>query len=506
VRGACVILITPLVAVTAPAPGQCPQSTLLASDAAPGAGFANALDAEGGLICAGAPSDGAGSTFLGAAYVFRLQPRGWIEEAKLVPRDAHPDDFFGSAIAVNGARLLIGAPAPLNNGDGAIYCYRHDGTSWIEDPIPAPPGLAPGDRHGAAVALHGPWAIAGAYADDDHGSQAGAVHVYHDDGTGFAFHSTLLADDGGSNDQFGYAVALDLPFLAVGAWGRDGRATNDGAVYVHRLERGVWVCEAVLTASDGAALDELGRSVSIAGELILAGARRGGSPAIESGSAYVFQRVAGAWVEVAELLPAGGAAGDRFGEAVSLRGETAVLGGPFAGGSGGIAIFDRMDGSWTERVALRPPGGAPGDRFGQAVRIWDDRIVAGAPGTDAAGDGSGSASVLVGAAAIDCNANGAADACDLLARTSPDCNGNSVPDECDVASGRSPDRDGDGVPDECRCPGDADGDGAVNVVDLVLVLQQWGRCGAGTCPDLDGDGAVTVADLVLVLQHWGDCG
>ncbi len=49
--------------------------------------------------------------------------------------------------------------------------------------------------------------------------------------------------------------------------------------------------------------------------------------------------------------------------------------------------------------------------------------------------------------------------------------------------------------------GDLDGDGAVGVVDLLVVLGAWGPC---SCPaDLDGDGTVGVLDLLLILAAWG---
>lgn len=51
-------------------------------------------------------------------------------------------------------------------------------------------------------------------------------------------------------------------------------------------------------------------------------------------------------------------------------------------------------------------------------------------------------------------------------------------------------------------PGDVNGDGVVNVIDLLAVLSAWGPCLA--CPeDLDGNGAVDVGDLLTVLAHWG---
>ena len=52
---------------------------------------------------------------------------------------------------------------------------------------------------------------------------------------------------------------------------------------------------------------------------------------------------------------------------------------------------------------------------------------------------------------------------------------------------------------------DLDGDGAVRVPDLIILLAAWGPC-PGDCPsDFDGDGEVRVPDLILLLAGWGEC-
>jgi hypothetical protein len=57
-----------------------------------------------------------------------------------------------------------------------------------------------------------------------------------------------------------------------------------------------------------------------------------------------------------------------------------------------------------------------------------------------------------------------------------------------------------------QVPGDTNGDGVVNIIDLLTVLASWGPCSAppAACPgDVDGDLAVSFADLLIVLSNWG---
>ena len=83
-----------------------------------------------------------------------------------------------------------------------------------------------------------------------------------------------------------------------------------------------------------------------------------------------------------------------------------------------------------------------------------------------------------------------------------DCNENGIPDDCDIASGTSLDENENGIPDECEgVIGDVNGDGVVDILDLLAVLAAWGEC-VGCPEDINSDGVVDILDLLEVLAHW----
>jgi len=57
--------------------------------------------------------------------------------------------------------------------------------------------------------------------------------------------------------------------------------------------------------------------------------------------------------------------------------------------------------------------------------------------------------------------------------------------------------------DEAPCPADANGDGSVNVTDLLMVISDWGL--SNSPADVNVDGVVDVADMLQMISAWGAC-
>ena len=196
---------------------------------------------------------------------------------------------------------------------------------------------AAGDHFGISVALSGDTAVVGAPYRTVGGNQwQGAAYVFARDratGTWRQKGGALTAKGGDAGDTFGSSVDLAGKTAVVGAPShREGRHAHQGAVYVFTRDRatGTWRQQGgALTVPHGAAGGFFGISVALAGGVAVVGA----SDSLgDQNAAYVFtrDRATGTWRQRGgALTPAGGAAVDDFGSSVALAGDTAVIGAPY---------------------------------------------------------------------------------------------------------------------------------------------------------------------------------
>ncbi|MDF1837633.1 MAG: hypothetical protein P1V35_07190, partial [Planctomycetota bacterium] len=160
----------------------------------------------------------------------------------------------------------------------------------------------------------------------------------------------LKASTVGQQDRFGHSVALSGDLSAVGApqeksgaVGVNGDESNDGihaagAAYVLTRTGGVWSQEAYLKASNTHFTWLFGNSVAVANGRVLVGAsgERGLDVGIDadpshlgllsSGAAFLFESTVGGWDQTAYIKSSNSDYQDRFGSALALDGDMAVVG------------------------------------------------------------------------------------------------------------------------------------------------------------------------------------
>jgi len=309
---------------------------LVPTDAAARFQFGRAVALDGPVLVVGAVQ---------AAYVFRFDGENWLEEARL-EQDCS-QGRFGSAVAVSGERILVGAPLRgclQATVEGNVFAYRHTGGgTWaLERQLAPHPGTV-GSHYGSALAIDGQGAAVGAPG-------WGEVFTYRHDGTTWQTGERIVDPVWGSGRSFGRAVALQGSVLVVGIPGDSEVREGAGAAYVYR------------------------------------------------------QATDGRWSEEGKLLPpptkpAQKLTGAYYGLTAGLSGDLIVLGGPQADledeAVGAVLVFGRDGGAWKHRTTLAAADAGSGDELGTALDIDNGVVLAGAPGHDQAGSNTGAAYVIV---------------------------------------------------------------------------------------------------------------
>ncbi len=321
--------------------------------------------------------------------------------SKLTASDRAGGDWFGISVSVSGTRAIVGASvnATESRKSGSVYVMEKgsDG-AWSQTRLAAS-DVAFNDAFGRSVSISGARAIAGSAGDDDDGINSGSAYVFERGSDGAWSQTKLTASDGAAGDLFGISVSVSGSRVVVGAARDNDNGDNSGSAYVfERGSDGAW-SQTKLTASDGAAGDLFGSGVSVSGSRVVVGAARDDDNGNNSGSAYVFERGSdGAWSQT-KLTASDGAAGDLFGSGVSVSGSRVVVGAARDGDNGiraGAAyVFERAsDGTWSQTAKLTASDGAAEDTFGENVSVSGNRIIVGVQLNDDSGENSGAAYVF----------------------------------------------------------------------------------------------------------------
>ena len=212
------------------------------------------------------PPGGGLASGSGAAYIFTKNGSGnWFQDAYLKAANTGIDDNFGSAVAISGDMVVVGAPhegsaeTGINGPDtgdsltdaGAAYVFiRDDAGDWSQDAYLKPSNTASNMRFGSSVAINGDTVLVGAPGEgsgtrviiDEDGTAAndglavdsGAVYVFKRDATGtWVQDAYLKSSNSDEDDLFGTAVALSDSIAVAGSIAEaavdDGIDDNDGS-------------------------------------------------------------------------------------------------------------------------------------------------------------------------------------------------------------------------------------------------------------------------------------
>jgi hypothetical protein len=400
------------------------QAFLKASNTGTEDRFGWSVDVSGDIVVVGAiqedsnatgvnGSQARGASNSGAAYVFVRNGNVWSQEAYLKASNTGVEDLFGTAVAVSGETIAVGAEGEDsaatgvngNQGDdtaadsGAVYVFVRNGGLWSQQAYLKAANTDAGDAFGRCIALDGNSLIVGAPLEDssasgvggngldDGAADAGAAYVFTRVGNAWGQQAYIKASNTEAGDQFGCAVALDADTAIVGAALEDSSATgvggnqanngatDSGAAYVFTRVGNAWSQQAYLKASNTGGDDRFGASVAVSLDQAMVGAPFEDSSAtgvdgdqsdnglIFAGAAYLFERNAGAWSQESYVKASNTGIGDQYGFSVAMDGVVVLVGAPieasFATGVNGDETDNNAGGAGAAYVVditdLPPP-------------------------------------------------------------------------------------------------------------------------------------------------------
>jgi len=354
------------------------QAYIKASNAGDNDRFGNSVALSGDTLAVGAYREQSNATGIngdesdnslneaGAVYVFTRSGVTWLQQAYIKPSNTGDGDRFGWSVALSGDTLAVGATGEDSDGSsqgnnglsnaGAAYVFTRSGTAWSQQAYIKAFNPDSNDSFGYSVALYGDTLAVGADQEASKGTgvnggeendnsliNAGAAYVFTRSGTAWSQQAYIKASNTGSNDVFGWSLALSGDTLAVGAAGEASSASgingnqNDdsapyaGAVYVFTRSGSAWSQQAYIKASNSGSNDFFGWSLALTGDVLAVGASRedgSNNSLADSGAVYLFIRNGPLWSQQDYVIPTVIDSGYLFGYSVALSGDTLAAGAP----------------------------------------------------------------------------------------------------------------------------------------------------------------------------------
>ncbi len=215
------------------------------------------------------------------------------------------------------------------------------------------------------------------------------MYVFRRSGSVWSQESYLKATFSAGGGEFGRALAIDGNVVVASSNFGANLFTRDGTV---------WRDEAYLVSPQSDNYAPF-RAIGISGSLVVTGVPTIYDPGFNPGELCVFTQVGANWFPIQEayLKASNTGAGDQYGTAVAISGDTIAVSAPLedsnatgingsqsnnsALSSGAVYIFVRS-GYWVQQAYIKSSNSQLGDNFGSSIALDGDTLVVGASGED----------------------------------------------------------------------------------------------------------------------------
>ncbi|MGD9420460.1 MAG: hypothetical protein Q7R22_016100 [Verrucomicrobiota bacterium JB025] len=311
---------------------------------------------------------------------------------------------YGSDVALDGSRILLGAHNDPGDGNGdndsyygAAFIYELEGPEWVLGQRLTMGNRRAGAGLGSSIAMQGDTLAVGARSEPNpSGSSAGAVYVFARSSGMWQLQSRLASDSTVASPYFALRLALDGDTLAVSSTSDAHTAdtgtetSNVGSVSVFTRDGDVWSRQQKLYAEDFASSDGFGTGLALQGDHLLVGSPNdsdgSGSGQSSIGSVYWFERSGDAWTQQSKIRSGVTRDSQRFGCSIAIDGDTAIIGAHTLISSnyyaGRAFVFTHDGSAWNKQATLNSPTPGAWIHFGGSVAISGDTVLVASTGTD----------------------------------------------------------------------------------------------------------------------------
>ncbi|MEM7704075.1 MAG: hypothetical protein AAF358_00900 [Pseudomonadota bacterium] len=361
--------------------------------------FGSSVAVDGNLMVVGLPGSDLTGTDAGAVGVYRIEGGTTVLETVLPVPDGFTAAGFGASVAVSGDTIVVGTsgevpPAKVGAASlaAAIFQRRAGGGGFsFKQPLTGN-GMSSGTgRFGAAVSISGDSVVVGAPDDDEDempGMGTGAAYVFRRPSRGMPFQppTKIKPPQPDPAARFGASVAVRGRKIAIGApraKPSGGPATGSASIY-DAVAGAVTRLGSVSGSGSGEGA-RFGSSVNVDNDgTVLVGAPMEAEPGKPSrGTAYLFGTTSPLLNQISQIKPEDPVDDGEFGAAVAIDRGTIIIGSPRAinGGIPNGAVYRyRKSGNTVNQVSRTAP--LPGQTgLGASVAVSDDRVLSGAPQT-----------------------------------------------------------------------------------------------------------------------------
>lgn len=327
---------------------------LKASTPIPNERFGVSIALSGDLMvigaCANDPIDRPTTgTTPGAAYVFARSAGTWSQAKRLVAPDAAGLDMFGFQVHLTADSVFVSAPyeSSQQTRSGAAYVFDRADASWSTvTKLKAAKPVAE-SALGTAIAVDGDTLVIGAFSDPSEVEKGGSAYVFERANGTWSETQRLAPRTPARGATFGWSAAVAGDTIVVGAprWSRL-LMTPNGEAYVFRRGAEHWEQYEVLQSPMPRQSDYFGSTLHLTSSTLVVAASgdwssKGGidadpsdGSAIYSGAIFLYAREAQSSVRNTYIKATQPASEDGFGFSMSVSGDVLATGAPYENGSG----------------------------------------------------------------------------------------------------------------------------------------------------------------------------